>query len=276
MTYCLGIRLNAGMVFLSDSRTNAGMDQISTFRKMIIYEKPGDRFMVMLSAGNLSVSQAVRELLQTERLEQGSGEEPLTIWNARSMFDVARVLGSTVRRVFNDDGDALEKAGVEFNPALILGGQIKGEAMRMFLVYSAGNFIEATRETCYLQIGESKYGKPVLDRLIVPSVPLDTAAKCALVSMDSTMQANLSVGLPLDLLVYENDALQSNQIVCIDEGNPYFQMIHSTWGQRLKEVFDGMEDPSWEGGRTTSHPIRMPSTRFEPMRMISNSTEKIV
>jgi putative proteasome-type protease len=275
MTYCLGIRLNAGMVFLSDSRTNAGMDQVSTFRKMIIYEKPGDRFMVMLSAGNLSVAQSIRELLQVESLKDGPDEQPLTIWNAVSMFDVARVLGATVRRVNNDDGDALQKAGIEFNPALILGGQIRGEAMRMFLVYSAGNFIEATRETCYLQIGESKYGKPVLDRLIVPNVPLDTAAKCALVSMDSTLQANLSVGLPLDLLLYQEGALESKQIVCIDEDNPYFQMVHKTWGQRLKEVFDSMEDPSWEGGNA-GHPIRTPSSRYEPMRKISNPAEKIV
>jgi len=275
MTYCLGIRLNAGMVFLSDSRTNAGMDQVSTFRKMMIYEKPGDRFMVMLSAGNLSVSQSIRELLQVESLKDGPGDQPLTIWNAVTMFDVARVLGATVRRVNNDDGDSLQKAGIEFNPALILGGQIRGEAMRMFLVYSAGNFIEATRETCYLQIGESKYGKPVLDRLIAPTVPLDAAAKCALVSMDSTLQANLSVGLPLDLLVYREGSLQSNQVVCIDEDNPYFQMVHKTWGRRLKEVFDSMEDPCWEGG-TAGHPIRTPSSRYEPMRKISNPTEKIV
>lgn len=275
MTYCLGIRLNAGMVFLSDSRTNAGLDQVSTFRKMIIYEKAGDRFMVMLSAGNLSVSQSIRELLQVESLEDGPGREPLTIWNAVSMFDVARVLGATVRRVNNDDGDALQKAGIEFNPALILGGQIRGEAMRMFLVYSAGNFIEATRETCYLQIGESKYGKPVLDRLMSPTVPLDTAAKCALVSMDSTLQANLTVGLPLDLLVYREGELQSNQIVCIDEDNAYFQMVHKTWGRRLKEVFDGMEDPCWEGG-TAGHPIRTNSSRYEPMRKIGNPVEKIV
>src|SRR5215475_8478892 len=262
MTYCLGIRLNAGMVFLSDSRTNAGMDQVGTFRKMIIYEKPGDRFMVMLSAGNLSVSQSIRELLQVQSLKDGPGDQPLTIWNAVSMFDAARVLGATVRSVNNDDGDALQKAGIEFNPALILGGQIRGEAMRMFLVYSAGNFIEATRETCYLQIGESKYGKPVLDRLIEPSLPLESAAKCALVSMDSTLKSNLSVGLPLDLLVYREGALRSDQIVCVDEGNPYFLMIRSTWGQRLREVFDSLEDPSWDGGETR-YPLRVPSARYE-------------
>jgi len=275
MTYCIGIRLNAGLVFLSDSRTNAGMDQISTFRKMMIYEKPGDRFMVMLSAGNLSVAQSIRELLQVETLACGPDEEPLTIWNTTNMFDAARVLGATVRRVYRDDGVALNTAGIEFNASLILGGQIKGEAMRMFLVYSAGNFIEATRETCYFQLGESKYGKPVLDRLIVPSTPLDTAAKCALVSMDSTLKSNLSVGLPLDLLVYREGDLRSDQVVCIDDGNPYFQMIRNTWGQRLREVFDSLEDPYWDGG-DTRYPLRVPSGRYEPMRKITTPSEKIV
>ena len=275
MTYCIGIRLNAGLVFLSDSRTNAGMDRISTFRKMMIYEKPDDRFMVMLSAGNLSVAQSIRELLQVERLARGPDEEPLTIWNATNMFDAARVLGATVRRIHHDDGAALQTAGLEFNASLILGGQIKGEAMRMFLVYSAGNFIEATRETCYFQIGESKYGKPVLDRLIVPTTPLDTAAKCALVSMDSTLKSNLSVGLPLDLLVYRQGTLRSDQVVCIDDGNPYFQMIRGTWGQRLREVFDSLEDPHWGEGDTL-YPLRVPSARYEPMRKITTPSEKIV
>ena len=275
MTYCIGIRLNAGLVFLSDSRTNAGMDQISTFRKMMIYEKPGDRFMVMLSAGNLSVAQSIRELLQVETLARGPDEEPLTIWNTTNMFDAARVLGATVRQVYRDDGVALNTAGIEFNASLILGGQIKGEAMRMFLVYSAGNFIEATRETCYFQLGESKYGKPVLDRLIVPTTPLDTAAKCALVSMDSTLKSNLSVGLPLDLLVYREGDLRSDQVVCIDDGNPYFQMIRNTWGQRLREVFDSLEDPYWDGGETR-YPLRIPSARYEPMRKITTPSEKIV
>jgi putative proteasome-type protease len=164
---------------------------------------------------------------------------------------------------------------MEFNASMILGGQIKGEAMRMFLVYAAGNFIEATRETCYFQIGESKYGKPVLDRLIVPTTPLDAAAKCALVSMDSTLKANLSLGLPLDLLVYREGALRSDQIVCIDESNPYFHMIRSTWGQRLREVFDSLKDPSWEG-RETRYPLRVPSARYEPMRKITTPREKIV
>jgi len=274
MTYCVGIRLNAGLVFLSDSRTNAGLDAISTFRKMMIYEKAGDRFMVMLSAGNLSISQSVREILQVEKLDNGD-QEPLTIWNATSMFDATRVLGSAVRRVYEQDGPSLRAAGVDFNASMIFGGQIKGEAMRLFLVYSAGNFIEATRETCFFQVGESKYGKPILDRVLTPLTPLDQAAKCALVSMDSTLKSNLSVGLPLDLLVYREGELQSSRIVCIDEQNPYFQMIHDTWGQRLREVFDNIEDPRWDGGDST-HPLMSPLQRHEPMRKITSPGERIV
>jgi putative proteasome-type protease len=270
----VGIKLDAGLVFLSDSRTNAGLDQINTFRKMIVYERPGDRFMVMLSAGNLSISQSVREILQVEKLENGDGE-PITIWNATSMFDAVRVLGKAVRRVYEQDGPSLKKAGVDFNASMIFGGQINGEAMRLFLVYSAGNFIEATRETCYFQVGESKYGKPVLDRMITPQTPLDEAAKCALVSMDSTLKSNLSVGLPLDLLVYETGKFQTQQIVCIDDQNPYFAMIRGTWGQRLRQVFESIDDPQWNG-EASAHPLLVSSGRYEPMRKIAHPGEKIV
>jgi putative proteasome-type protease len=275
MTYCVGIRLDAGLVFMSDSRTNAGLDQISTYRKMIIYEKPDDRFMVMLSAGNLSVSQSVREILQVEKLDRG-GEEPLTIWNATSMFDAARVLGSAVRRVYDQDGPSLKQAGVDFNASMILGGQIGEESMRLFLVYSAGNFIEATRETCFFQIGESKYGKPVLDRMMRPSTPLAEAAKCALVSMDSTLKSNLSVGLPLDLVVYEAGRLESSQIVCIDDKNPYFQLIRNSWGEKLRQVFESIDDPQWDGSGAALAPLCVPSGRYEPMKKIHTPEEKIV
>ena len=218
MTYCCAIKINEGMVFLSDSRTNAGLDAISTFRKMLIYERAGDRFMVMLSAGNLSISQSVREILQTESVRDPESGDPITIWNARSMFDAAQVLGAAVRHINQRDGAALRQAGLEFNVSLILGGQIAGEGMRLFLVYSAGNFIEATTETPFFQIGESKYGKPVLDRVVEPEMPLDEATKCALVSMDSTMMSNLSVGLPLDLVVYEAGALASDRVVSRGSG----------------------------------------------------------
>ena len=275
MTYCVGIRLDAGLVFMSDSRTNAGLDQISTYRKMMIYERPDDRFMVLLSAGNLSVSQSVREILQVEKVDRGVHEQPLTIWNATSMFDATRVLGAAVRRVYEQDGPSLKAAGIDFNASMIFGGQIKGEAMRLFMVYSAGNFIEATRETCFYQVGESKYGKPILDRVLTPATPLDEAAKCALVSMDSTLKSNLSVGLPLDLLVYREGTFCSDHVVCIDDHNPYFRMIRSTWGQRLHEVFEGIDDPRWDGGDAV-HPLMVRSERYEPMRKITQPNERIV
>lgn len=275
MTYCVAIKLNAGLVFLSDSRTNAGLDQISSFRKMMVYEKVGDRFMVLLSAGNLSISQSVREILQVTKLRAHDDEEPITIWNATSMFDVARVLGAAVRRVYERDGEALQRSGVDFNVSMIIGGQINGEGMRLFQVYSAGNFIEATAETAYFQVGESKYGKPVLDRVISPETPLDEAAKCALVSMDSTLKSNLSVGLPLDLVVYEEGRFSSDKIVCIDEYNPYFRMVHETWGERLRQVFDSIEDPAWNGG-ITDVPIRVEPHRNRHLKKITGPDEKLI
>ena len=275
MTYCCAIKVNAGMVFLSDSRTNAGVDAISTFRKMLIYERAGDRFMVMLSAGNLSISQSVREILQTESVRDPESGDPITIWNARSMFDAAKVLGAEVRHINQRDGAALRQAGLEFNVSLILGGQIAGEGMRLFLVYSAGNFIEATTETPFFQIGESKYGKPVLDRVVEPEMPLDEATKCALVSMDSTMMSNLSVGLPLDLVVYEAGALASDRVVCIDQENPYFEMLHKSWGQRLRQVFDSIEDPQWNG-EATDVPLKVCSTRHPPLKKITQADERLI
>jgi putative proteasome-type protease len=280
MTYCVGIRLNAGLVFLSDSRTNAGLDQISIFRKMIVYEKAGDRFMTLLSAGNLSISQSVREILQVEALPNRTPEgddEPITIWNAKSMFDAARVLGAAVRRVYENDGPSLKNNGMDFVASFIFGGQIGNEAMRLFLVYSAGNFIEATRETCFFQIGESKYGKPILDRVLTPTTPLEEAAKCALVSMDSTLKSNLSVGLPLDLVVYEEGKLQSDQIACIDDQNPYFRMVRDSWGRRLREVFEDMDDPQWGAtAPTTGTPLIVDAPRYDTLKKIHNENEKVV
>jgi putative proteasome-type protease len=275
MTYCVAAKLNAGLVFLSDSRTNAGLDNISTFRKMIVYEKAGDRFMVLLSAGNLSISQSVREILQIEQLKDPEGGEPITIWNAKSMFDAARVLGSAIRRVHERDGDALRKADLDFNVTLLLGGQIHGEAMRLFQVYSAGNFIEATDETPYFQLGESKYGKPVLDRVLTPETTLSEAAKCVLVSMDSTIKSNLSVGLPLDLVVYEADSFKTDNIVCIDHDNPYYQMMHNNWGRKLREVFDSIEDPVWDDTHTDI-PIKMPPARHDMLKKISTPHDKLI
>jgi putative proteasome-type protease len=275
MTYCVAVKTRAGLVFLSDSRTNAGLDQISTFRKMIVYEKAGDRFMTLLSAGNLSISQSIREVLQIEKLVEPGQDEPLTIWNAKSMFDATRVLGAAVRRVYDRDAAALKASGVEFNVSMIFGGQIGNEGMRLFQVYSPGNFIEATDETPYFQIGESKYGKPVLDRVITPNTPLDEAAKCALVSMDSTLKSNLSVGLPLDMVVYKVGSLQTDRIMCIDEHNPYFQMLRSSWGDKLRQMFDSIEDPMWNGG-ATDIPLMVAPVRNAVLKKITTPEEKLI
>jgi putative proteasome-type protease len=257
MTYCVAMRLHAGLVFLSDSRTNAGLDQISTFRKMTVYEKAGDRVLVLLSAGNLAITQSVKQLLKSQTIEADGG--PVSIWTANSMFEVARIVGAAMRTVHERDASALKHHGIEFNANLVIGGQIGDEPMRLFNVYAAGNFVEAGVDgVCYFQIGESKYGKPVIDRVITPDTPLDEAAKCALVSMDSTLKSNISVGLPLDLLVYEAGTLKVDRVVQIDEDNAYFRMIRASWGRRLREVFDSLPAPTWHG-EASDHPLTPPA-----------------
>jgi putative proteasome-type protease len=241
MTYCVAMRLKAGLVFLSDSRTNAGVDHISTFRKMTVFEHPGERVMVLLSSGNLAVTQAV-----VHRLSAGRPPGELTVWNTTNLFDAARVVGEAVREVHRADAESLSSFNIEFNANFIFGGQIHGELPRLFQVYAAGNYIEATEESPYFQVGEAKYGKPILDRVITPDTPLDEAAKCALVSMDSTLRSNISVGLPLDLLVYEADALRVRRFVTIDSTNQYYRMISSTWGARLRQVFSEIPNPTWD------------------------------
>ncbi len=240
MTYCVAMRLNEGLVFLSDSRTNAGVDQISTFRKMLVFERPGDRLLVLMTSGNLAISQAVRQLVSDHIDAEGA-----SIWTVSNMYEAARLVGDAVRQVRQRDARALEEAGIDFNVSIILGGQIENERCRLFQIYSAGNFIEAHTESPYFQIGEAKYGKPVVDRMVTPEASLDEGAKCALVSMDSTLRSNISVGLPLDLLCYETNSLRVTRFVSIDHTNQYFNMIHNTWGQRLKQVFREIPDPIW-------------------------------
>jgi len=261
MTYCVALRLDAGLVFLADSRTNAGVDQISTFRKLTVFEHPGERLMVLLSAGNLAITQSVRQIV-TER----TGPHDASVWNAKTMVEAARVIGDVVREVYARDAAALKQSGIEFNCSFIFGGQIRGERMRLFQIYSAGNFIEATPENLYFQIGEAKYGKPIIDRVVNPSISLDEAAKCALISMDSTLRSNISVGMPLDLLVYEADALRVTKFVQIDQNNQYMQMIRNTWGARLKQVFQEIPDPSWRDGKSPSGGPRLETDPTYPVR----------
>jgi putative proteasome-type protease len=262
MTYCIAVRLNAGLAFLSDSRTNAGVDQVSVFRKLKVFEQPGERMMVLMTAGNLAISQAVVNLLK-----QRDADHPDSLWQAPDMFEAARRVGDAVREIHRRDAAALAEQGVEFNINIIFGGQIGAEHCRLFQVYAAGNFIEASPECPYIQIGEAKYGKPILDRLVTAGMTLDEAAKCMLISMDSTLRSNISVGLPLDLLVYEADSLHVTHYACIDENNDYFRMIHSTWGERLRQVFGEIPDPAWTAADAVdaTYPARRPQqpTRVE-------------
>ena len=256
MTYCIGIKLKRGIVMLSDSRTNAGVDHISTFRKMTVFEKKGERVITLLSSGNLAITQMVRQ-----RINQGFKDEDgaeRTIWNVPTLFDAAQLVGDAVRAVAERESEALKSAGVEFNLSLILGGQIGSEEPRLFHMYAAGNFIEAADENCYFQIGEVKYGKPILDRVIEPDMSLDEAAKCALISMDSTLKSNLSVGMPLDLLIYETNALDVTHVTHIDEKNEYFQMIRNSWGEKLKQVFGEIASPNWL-------PLKPSESHYKPL-----------
>ena len=242
MTYCVAMNLDAGMIFASDSRTNAGVDQIARFSKMRIFARDGHRVIVTLSSGNLSITQnALNTLDQRAR----SGDNLLHLWNAPSMFDVARLIGDAVREVKQRDGTYLAQNNIDSSANFLVGGQIRGEPPRLFEVYTEGNFIEATPDTCYFQIGESKYGKPVIDRVVNRGTSLVDATKCTLVSFDSTMRSNISVGLPIDLVVYRTDSLAVTLQRRIEETDPYFQMLHTQWGEGLRQVFTQLPNPEW-------------------------------
>ncbi|MBK6603774.1 MAG: proteasome-type protease [Betaproteobacteria bacterium] len=242
MTYCVAMTLEAGMLFASDSRTNAGVDQVSRFSKMRSFVRDGDRVIVMLSSGNLSITQnAINTLEQRAR----AGDNALSLWNATSMFDVARLLGDALREVKTRDGPYLMQNNIDSSANFLVGGQIRGEPPRLFNVYSEGNFIEATAETCYFQSGETKYGKPVIDRMVTRHSTLVDAIKCTMVSFDSTMRSNISVGLPIDLLLYHTDALSIGMQRRIEETDPYYQMVHGQWGEGLRRVFAQLPGPDW-------------------------------
>ena len=263
MTYCVGIRLNAGLVFLADTRTNAGVDQVGSCRKLSVFENPGERMLVLMTAGNLSISQSVRQLVADH-----VGADGLTIWNAPSMYAAARIVGEAVRTVHKQEAATLGEFGIDFNISIVFGGQVKGERCRLFYIYAAGNFIESHDENTYFQIGEAKYGKPILDRVVTPLTSLDDAAKCALVSMDSTLRSNVSVGLPLDMLVYEEDSLAVTRFVSIDEHNQYFQRLRSNWGRQLKAVFEGIAAPVWDAAASAADTVPSRSaTSTQPLRV---------
>ena len=242
MTYCVGLYLNQGLVLLSDTRTNAGVDHISTFSKMHVEEVPGERMIAVLSSGNLAISQQVWSRLQEGVWLDG---ERHTLHDVPSMFRAAQLVGAAVRAVFDADGPSLRAQGIGFDVALLLGGQITGQPMRLFMVYAAGNFIEATADTPFLQVGEHKYGKPILDRVVTSETTLVDGVKLALISMDSTLRSNLTVGMPLDLLVYREGGCCATLRKRITEEEPYFRSVREGWSNSLRDAYRAMPVPDW-------------------------------
>jgi len=242
LTYCLGILLPAGLVLASDSRTNAGVDQVAQVRKLSRLSVPGKRVIAILSAGNLATTQAVVTSL---RQQAGSGTIGQDVYAARTMFDVANIVGGKLREVIARDGSFVQPYG-DPNGNFLVGGQISGEPPRLFQIYSAGNFVEASDRSCFLQTGETKYGKPILDRTLNPQTSLDEAAKLALLSFDATIRSNLSVGLPIDLLRYETDRFSDGNFSTLDEGNAYWNSLRKNYHDGLATLVESLLPPPAE------------------------------
>ena len=245
MTYCVGVLLNDGIVLGSDSRTHAGVDDFASFCKMTVFEQPGDRVLVLLSSGSLAGTQAVISVLTQNAAGDGGSDAPPSLMKAQTMFDVACIVSDAMRAIERRDKPYLEKNALTFNASFILGGQIRGEPMRLFRIYAEGNFIEAGAGTPFFQTGEAKYGKPIIDRVIDPSTGLSDAAKCVLVSFDSTMRSNLSIGMPIDLICYERDALEVRKRRRFEQGDPYFGALSKKWSEGVRAAFKELPDPLW-------------------------------
>lgn len=241
MTYCVGLLLKEGLVFASDTRTNAGVDQVATFPKMSVFEVENERMIVILTAGNLAITQAVVNGLR-EKINANVGSH---LHNVETMFEAAKIVGDELRAVFERDAEHLKNHKTDFNASILLGGQIKGERPRLFNVYSAGNFIESCSETPYFQIGETKYGKPILDRVVKYDSDMMDTVKCILISFDSTIRSNISVSAPIDLLTYKTDSLHAQCRQRITESDPYYATVRKGWGEGLKKVFSELPNPDW-------------------------------
>jgi putative proteasome-type protease len=244
MTYCVGLLLSEGLVMISDTRTNAGVDNIASFRKLHMFEAPGERVLALASSGNLSITQAVLSLLN-EGLPSPDSDHLETLHNVPTMFRAAQLVGRAVREIYRIDALSLEEHHMRFDVALLLGGQIKGRRLRLFMIYSAGNFIEATPDTPFLQIGETKYGKPILDRAVQYKTDLYDALKIGLISVDSTMRSNLAVGLPLDLAVVRRDAIRTELTYRVEAGEPYFEDLRHRWSEALRATHQAIPKPPY-------------------------------
>ncbi len=246
MTYCVGILVREGLVMIADTRTNAGIDNIATFRKLHLFEKPDEAIMAIATAGNLAISQSVLSLV-SEGMEDPETHELTTLTDMPSMFKAAQFVGRAIREVHRTVGQQLEQAMPgSFDVSMLLGGQVKGGRLRLFMIYAAGNFIEATADTPYLQIGEHKYGKPILDRSVTEATSLEEALKLGLISMDSTIRSNLGVGLPIDLVVVRRDALKSDLTYRIDAAEPYFHDLRERWSEALRAAHTAIPLPPYK------------------------------
>lgn len=244
MTYCVGILLRDGLVMIADTRTNAGIDNIATYRKLHLFEEPGKRSLAVATAGNLAISQAVLSVLQ-EGLKNADTGEVEKLSTCPTMFQAAQLVGRAIREVYRVDGPAIEDAVGRFDVTMLLGGQIAGERMRLFMVYAAGNFIEASEDTPFLQIGEHKYGKPILDRSVKFTTTLTDGLKIGLISMDSTMRSNLGVGMPIDIMVVPRDAQMASSRHRIEPGEPYFHDLRERWSAALRKATIDIPPPPW-------------------------------
>ena len=240
MTYCVGLKLDQGIVFMSDTRTNAGVDNISVFRKMFHWETAGERCITIMTAGNLGTTQAVISLLNERALPAEERGSP-SILDAPSMYQVAKLVGDTLREVIRDQAEGEDQsAEAQFSATLIVGGQVKGGEPRLFMIYPEGNFVEAGDETPFFQIGETKYGKPIIVRAFSPEMTFEDAIKVTMLSFDSTLKANLSVGLPLDLHVYATESFRIGQVRRIEQGDAYFASLSEGWGEALKAAVQSL------------------------------------
>jgi putative proteasome-type protease len=241
MTYCVALLLDQGLVLASDTRTNAGVDQVASFPKMNIFEIEHERVIVIMTAGNLAITQSVVNGLR----EAVKKDEGAHLHNVSSMFEATKLVGDELRKVFERDAEHLKNQGIDFVASILIAGQIKGEKPRLFNMYSAGNFIESSPETPYFQIGETKYGKPILDRVVKANTDMMDVVKCVLISFDSTIRSNISVAAPIDLLLYHTDSLRADLRHRITESDPYYTTVRKGWGEGLKKVFSGLPSPDW-------------------------------
>lgn len=250
MTYCLGILTRNGLVLAADSRTNAGVDYISTYQKLFDFSIPGQRVILLCTAGNLSITQSVLHAVEQDL----KSEDSSNLHTLPTLHEVARYLGDKVRTVQERDRPWLEKDGIDYHCSFLLGGQILGSEPSLYLIYTQGNFIQSTVDTPFLQIGETKYGKPILDRTITFDTSLDAVAKCVLLSIDSTMKSNISVGPPINLMMYEANTFEVNHKLKLRVGDPYLAKIRRLWEISVREAFERMPDVEWTPTEDLTHP----------------------